>query len=72
MASPYILRTSQEMEPPETLACDLRPYQKQALYWMSELEKGSNGEETEKTLHPCWAAYRVCDGYVLHHLLLTN
>lgn len=52
----------EEMEPPETLACDLRPYQKQALYWMSELEKGANGEETEKTLHPCWAAYRVCDG----------
>ncbi|XP_047955355.1 DNA repair protein RAD5B [Salvia hispanica] len=51
----------QEMEPAETLACDLRPYQKQALYWMSELEKGVNSEESEKTLHPCWAAYRVCD-----------
>ncbi|KAL8515725.1 hypothetical protein ACS0TY_014417 [Phlomoides rotata] len=50
-----------EMEPPETLACSLRPYQKQALYWMSELEKGANAEETEKTLHPCWEAYRVCD-----------
>ncbi|XP_057771357.1 LOW QUALITY PROTEIN: DNA repair protein RAD5B [Salvia miltiorrhiza] len=51
----------EEMEPAETLACDLRPYQKQALYWMSELEKGANHEESEKTLHPCWAAYRVCD-----------
>ncbi|PIN03264.1 Helicase-like transcription factor HLTF/DNA helicase RAD5, DEAD-box superfamily [Handroanthus impetiginosus] len=51
----------EEMEPPETLTCDLRPYQKQALYWMSELETGSSAEETEKTLHPCWAAYRVCD-----------
>ncbi|KAI3469725.1 hypothetical protein Pfo_026388 [Paulownia fortunei] len=51
----------EEMEPPETLACDLRPYQKQALYWMSELERGANVEETEETLHPCWAAYRVCD-----------
>ncbi|KAL8523259.1 hypothetical protein ACS0TY_013292 [Phlomoides rotata] len=26
-----------EMEPPETLAFSLRPYQKQALYWMSEI-----------------------------------
>ncbi|KAL9161778.1 hypothetical protein ABFS82_07G042900 [Erythranthe guttata] len=51
----------EEMEPPETLTCELRPYQKQALYWMTELERGANGEETEKTLHPCWAAYRVCD-----------
>ncbi|KAL0457032.1 UNVERIFIED_CONTAM: DNA repair protein B [Sesamum latifolium] len=51
----------EEMEPPETLTCDLRPYQKQALYWMSELETGASAEETEKTLHPCWAAYRVCD-----------
>ncbi|KAK6138892.1 hypothetical protein DH2020_027366 [Rehmannia glutinosa] len=51
----------EEMEPPETLSCDLRPYQKQALYWMSELETGANVEETERTIHPCWAAYRVCD-----------
>ncbi|KAL0414353.1 UNVERIFIED_CONTAM: DNA repair protein B [Sesamum radiatum] len=51
----------EEMEPPETLTCDLRPYQKQALYWMSGLETGASAEETEKTLHPCWAAYRVCD-----------
>ncbi|KAK6161357.1 hypothetical protein DH2020_004738 [Rehmannia glutinosa] len=48
----------EEMEPPETLSCDLRPYQKQALYWMSELETGANVEETERTTHPCWAAYR--------------
>lgn len=60
------------MEPPETLACDLRPYQKQALYWMSELERGANAEETEKTLHPCWEAYRVCDEYVLYCLSLIS
>lgn len=54
------------MEPSDDLACDLRPYQKQALYWMSELEKGASHEEKEKTLHPCWAAYRICDEYVLH------
>ncbi|KAL6522735.1 DNA repair protein rad5b [Orobanche hederae] len=51
----------EEMEPSEILSCDLRPYQKQALYWMSELEAGANAEETGKTLHPCWAAYRVWD-----------
>ncbi|CAH9083615.1 unnamed protein product [Cuscuta epithymum] len=50
-----------EMEPPKTLMCSLRPYQKQALYWMSELEKGSDAEQTAKSLHPCWAAYRICD-----------
>lgn len=52
------------MEPPYTLMCDLRPYQKQALYWMSELEKGIDVEKAAKTLHPCWAAYRICDRYV--------
>ncbi|XP_052208103.1 DNA repair protein RAD5B [Diospyros lotus] len=51
----------QEIEAPETLMCDLRPYQKQALYWMSESEKGVDVEEAAKTLHPCWAAYRICD-----------
>ncbi|XP_034685739.1 DNA repair protein RAD5B-like [Vitis riparia] len=51
----------EEMESPSTLMCDLRPYQKQALYWMSELEKGSIAEQAPKTLHPCWAAYQICD-----------
>nr|GEW34931.1 putative SWI/SNF-related matrix-associated actin-dependent regulator of chromatin subfamily A member 3-like 3 [Tanacetum cinerariifolium] len=51
----------QEMDPPTTLTCDLRPYQKQALYWMTESEKGVDVEEAEETLHPCWAAYRICD-----------
>ncbi|KAF3456838.1 hypothetical protein FNV43_RR01492 [Rhamnella rubrinervis] len=51
----------EEMEPPSTLMCDLRPYQKQALYWMLELEKGTDVEKAAKTLHPCWAAYRICD-----------
>jgi len=53
------------MEAPETLMCDLRPYQKQALYWMSESEKGVDVEEAAKTLHPCWAAYRICDEYAV-------
>ncbi|XP_073155307.1 DNA repair protein RAD5B [Henckelia pumila] len=51
----------EEMEPPKTLTCKLKPYQKQALYWMFELEKGECVEEAARSLHPCWAAYRVCD-----------
>ncbi|XP_028762400.1 DNA repair protein RAD5B [Neltuma alba] len=51
----------EEMEGPSTLMCDLKPYQKQALYWMSELEKGTNAQNAENTLHPCWAAYRIDD-----------
>ncbi|KAK3043438.1 hypothetical protein RJ639_002017 [Escallonia herrerae] len=51
----------EEMEPPCTLMCDLRPYQKQALYWMSESEKGIDVEKAAETLHPCWAAFHICD-----------
>nr|DAD19846.1 TPA_asm: hypothetical protein HUJ06_021309 [Nelumbo nucifera] len=51
----------EEMDPPKTLTCDLRPYQKQALYWMTEAEKGIDVEQAAKTLHPCWSAYRICD-----------
>lgn len=54
----------EEMEPPSKLMCDLRPYQKQALYCMSESEKGIDVEKATVTLHPCWAAYRICDEYV--------
>ncbi|CAN4116553.1 unnamed protein product [Withania somnifera] len=50
-----------EMEAPNMLMCSLRPYQKQALYWMTESEKGADVEEASKTLHPCWAAYRICE-----------
>ncbi|KAK4361654.1 hypothetical protein RND71_020606 [Anisodus tanguticus] len=50
-----------EMEAPDTLMCSLRPYQKEALYWMTESEKGADVEEASKTLHPCWAAYRICE-----------
>ncbi|KAJ4968793.1 hypothetical protein NE237_015494 [Protea cynaroides] len=51
----------EEIEPPATLNCVLKPYQKQALYWMSDLEKGLDVDEAAKTLHPCWSAYRICD-----------
>ncbi|KAJ8568436.1 hypothetical protein K7X08_027969 [Anisodus acutangulus] len=51
----------QEMEPPSTLQCDLRPYQKQALHWMTQLERGRNTDKAATTLHPCWNAYRLKD-----------
>ncbi|XP_040374412.1 DNA repair protein RAD5B isoform X2 [Rosa chinensis] len=50
-----------EKEPPSTLKFNLRPYQKQALHWMSEFEKGIDVEKSAPTLHPCWEAYRICD-----------
>ncbi|KAH9700025.1 DNA repair protein RAD5A [Citrus sinensis] len=49
------------MEPPSTLKCELRPYQKQALHWMVQLEKGRCLDEAATTLHPCWEAYRLLD-----------
>ncbi|EPS74569.1 hypothetical protein M569_00186, partial [Genlisea aurea] len=51
----------EEMEPPSTLLCELRPYQKQALYWMFHMERGRSEDEAKATLHPCWDAYRLGD-----------
>ncbi|KAH0984978.1 hypothetical protein GBA52_012155 [Prunus armeniaca] len=51
----------EEMDPPSTLQCELRPYQKQALHWMIQLEKGQCIDEGAMTLHPCWEAYRLAD-----------
>lgn len=51
----------EEMTPPDTMQCELRPYQKQSLYWMMQLEKGRCLEEAATTLHPCWDAYRLAD-----------
>jgi len=53
------------MEPPWTLTCNLKPYQKQALYWMAESEKGNKAEKAAESLNPCWAAYRISDKYVV-------
>lgn len=53
----------QVMDPPCTLHCELRPYQKQALHWMVQLEKGRCMDEAATTLHPCWEAYRLADKY---------
>ncbi|XP_047168024.1 DNA repair protein RAD5A [Vigna umbellata] len=51
----------EEMDPPANLQCNLRPYQKQALYWMIQMEKGKCMDETATTLHPCWEAYHLAD-----------
>ncbi|KAL3628014.1 DNA repair protein rad5a [Castilleja foliolosa] len=51
----------EEMEPPSTLSCELRSYQKQALNWMVHLERGHCLDEAASTLHPCWDAYRLKD-----------
>ncbi|XP_062105253.1 DNA repair protein RAD5A isoform X2 [Humulus lupulus] len=61
----------EEMDPPGTLQCELRPYQKQALYWMTQLERLEKGRCTDgagTTLHPCWEAYHLADkrGHVLY------
>ncbi|KAI4382285.1 hypothetical protein MLD38_008266 [Melastoma candidum] len=51
----------EEMDPPCALLCELRPYQKQALGWMVQLEKGCHVDDAATTLHPCWEAYRLAD-----------
>uniref|UniRef100_A0A0E0NFR3 Uncharacterized protein n=1 Tax=Oryza rufipogon TaxID=4529 RepID=A0A0E0NFR3_ORYRU len=51
----------EERDPPDALQCDLRPYQKQAFYWMMQLEKGSSSQDAATTLHPCWEAYKLED-----------
>ncbi|KAL6634483.1 hypothetical protein ACP70R_027154 [Stipagrostis hirtigluma subsp. patula] len=51
----------EERAPPEALQCDLRPYQKQALHWMLQLEKGCSSQDAATTLHPCWEAYKLED-----------
>ncbi|KAI5069906.1 hypothetical protein GOP47_0014249 [Adiantum capillus-veneris] len=51
----------EEMEPPSNLLCELRPYQKQALYWMTRMESGLPSEEASKTLHPCWDGFHLAD-----------
>ncbi|KAL6653040.1 hypothetical protein ACP70R_011965 [Stipagrostis hirtigluma subsp. patula] len=51
----------EEAEPPSTLVSVLKPYQKQALFWMSKLEKGMDSNEATKTLDPCWSSYKIAD-----------
>ncbi|KAJ9095181.1 hypothetical protein QFC19_007635 [Naganishia cerealis] len=46
-----------EVEPPETFLYTLRPYQKQALGWMTGLENGDTNVR-EKAMHPLWEEYK--------------
>jgi DNA repair protein RAD5 len=42
-----------EAEPAPTFSLTLRPYQKQALHWMSNIELGVKSGR-EATMHPLW------------------
>lgn len=45
----------EETEPPESFLYTLRPYQKQALNWLSARESGvENLRDSNQTLHPLW------------------
>ncbi|KAI9159023.1 DNA repair protein RAD5 [Paramyrothecium foliicola] len=45
-----------EAEPADTFALNLRPYQKQALYWMMAKEKDQKNSR-EPSMHPLWEEY---------------
>jgi DNA repair protein RAD5 len=45
-----------EAEPADTFALILRPYQKQALYWMMSKEKDQKSSR-EPSMHPLWEEY---------------
>ncbi|KAH6893300.1 SNF2 superfamily RAD5 protein [Thelonectria olida] len=45
-----------EAEPADTFAMSLRPYQKQALYWMMAKEKDEKSNR-EPSMHPLWEEY---------------
>ncbi|XP_061344667.1 DNA repair protein RAD5B-like [Gastrolobium bilobum] len=62
----------EEKEAPSTLMCKLKPYQNQALYWMSEIENGIDAESTERNLHPCWSAYKICKGRTIYANIFTG
>ncbi|XP_045802956.1 DNA repair protein RAD5B-like isoform X2 [Trifolium pratense] len=62
----------EEKEAPKTLMCSLKPYQSQALYWMTEIEKGGDDENAEKNLHPCWSAYNLCHGKRIYVNIFTG
>ncbi|TKY53702.1 SWI/SNF-related matrix-associated actin-dependent regulator [Spatholobus suberectus] len=61
-----------EKEAPKALMCNLKPYQKQALFWMSEIEKGMDVESAERNLHPCWSAYTICKGRTIYVNIFTG
>lgn len=48
---------SPEAEPADSFAMDLRPYQKQALYWMMAKERDEKDNKREASMHPLWEEY---------------
>ncbi|GAA5863251.1 hypothetical protein JCM1840_002523 [Sporobolomyces johnsonii] len=46
-----------ERDPPDTFALNLRPYQKQALKWMSAMETGEENARRSLSMHPLWEKY---------------
>ncbi|KAI0784921.1 SNF2 family N-terminal domain-containing protein [Abortiporus biennis] len=46
-----------EMEPNENFTLTLRPYQKQALFWMHSQETSTTSARADQSLHPLWKEY---------------
>ncbi|SCV70982.1 BQ2448_3744 [Microbotryum intermedium] len=46
-----------EMEPAPSFKLELRGYQKQALKWMSSMERGEEEAREEMSIHPLWEEY---------------
>ncbi|KAG4303180.1 hypothetical protein PCK1_000518 [Pneumocystis canis] len=47
-----------EMEPSSSFNLTLKPYQKQALYWMINKERENDSLEGNNMIHPLWQAFR--------------
>ncbi|KAG4306347.1 hypothetical protein PORY_000335 [Pneumocystis oryctolagi] len=52
-----------EMDPPCSFNLELKPYQKQALYWMVNKELENNSLKGTDTIHPLWQVFHwpLCD-----------
>ncbi|GAA5855673.1 hypothetical protein JCM8547_001639 [Rhodosporidiobolus lusitaniae] len=47
-----------EKDPPDSFALTLRPYQKQALHFLSTMETGELNARRSASIHPLWEEYR--------------
>lgn len=50
-------KTMVEMDPAETFALTLRPYQKQGLMWMTSMENGNQAAREATAIHPLWQEF---------------
>ncbi|KAL1748936.1 SNF2 family N-terminal domain-containing protein [Schizophyllum fasciatum] len=50
-------RTMGEMDPAPSFTLNLRPYQRQALYWMHAQESGNIDARQASAMHPLWCQY---------------